>query len=206
MPAADVLATIPAAKSLNQIIEFKRRWRVSLMSLLRRLHQLETISDWQYRMMCIQAAELGYRQSEPFGIEREQSVVWQKGPDGAVEGNAPRKPRSPMRIAPAARRRSRTCCSDLPRRPGVDTRRQHAFAPVQLRNSFRDVNFMLDAKHKSSHIRGMNKLPLAKRVQILSLLCEGIVHAGDLPRRRRVDQHRRQAAHGRRQGVRDIPR
>ena len=32
---------------------------------------------------------------------------------------------------------------------------------------------MLDAKHKSSYIRGMNKLPLAKRVQILSMLCEG---------------------------------
>src|SRR5690606_1387722 len=28
-------------------------------------------------------------------------------------------------------------------------------------------------KHKSSHIMGVNKLPLAKRVQILSLLCEG---------------------------------
>ena len=32
---------------------------------------------------------------------------------------------------------------------------------------------MLDAKHNSSYIKGMNKLPLAKRVQILSLLCEG---------------------------------
>ena len=32
---------------------------------------------------------------------------------------------------------------------------------------------MLDAKHKSSYIRGMNKLPLEKRVQILSMLCEG---------------------------------
>lgn len=32
---------------------------------------------------------------------------------------------------------------------------------------------MLDVKYKSSHIKGMNKLPLAKRVQILSLLCEG---------------------------------
>jgi IS1 family transposase len=32
---------------------------------------------------------------------------------------------------------------------------------------------MLDAKHKSSDKRGMNKLPLAKRVQILSMLCEG---------------------------------
>lgn len=32
---------------------------------------------------------------------------------------------------------------------------------------------MLDAKHKSSYIKDINKLPLAKRVQILSLLCEG---------------------------------
>lgn len=32
---------------------------------------------------------------------------------------------------------------------------------------------MLYAKHKSSYIMDMNKLPLAKRVQILSLLCEG---------------------------------
>lgn len=32
---------------------------------------------------------------------------------------------------------------------------------------------MLEAKHKSSDIRGMNKLPLTKRVQILSMLCEG---------------------------------
>jgi IS1 family transposase len=31
----------------------------------------------------------------------------------------------------------------------------------------------LDCKHKSSDKKGMNKLPLAKRVQILSMLCEG---------------------------------
>jgi IS1 family transposase len=32
---------------------------------------------------------------------------------------------------------------------------------------------MLDAKHKSSDTGAMNKLPLAKRVQVLSMLCEG---------------------------------
>jgi len=32
---------------------------------------------------------------------------------------------------------------------------------------------MLDTKHKSSDIRGMNKLPLQTRVQILTMLCEG---------------------------------
>jgi DNA-directed RNA polymerase specialized sigma24 family protein len=32
---------------------------------------------------------------------------------------------------------------------------------------------MLDAKHKSSHISGMNKLPPEKRALVLSMLCEG---------------------------------
>jgi len=35
------------------------------------------------------------------------------------------------------------------------------------------MNCMLDTKHKSSYIRGMNKLPLKTRVQILSMLVEG---------------------------------
>jgi IS1 family transposase len=35
------------------------------------------------------------------------------------------------------------------------------------------MNGVLDDKHKSSYQKGMNKLPLAKRVQILSMLCEG---------------------------------
>lgn len=32
---------------------------------------------------------------------------------------------------------------------------------------------VLDTKHKSSDTRGMNKLPVAKRAQILNMLCEG---------------------------------
>src|SRR5947199_8038773 len=41
------------------------------------------------------------------------------------------------------------------------------------KNSSKKMNFSLDAKHKSSDTRGMNKLPLETRVQILSMLCEG---------------------------------
>src|ERR1700747_1107247 len=33
---------------------------------------------------------------------------------------------------------------------------------------------MLETKHTSSHIKGVNKMPLAKRVQMLTLLCEGV--------------------------------
>jgi IS1 family transposase len=35
------------------------------------------------------------------------------------------------------------------------------------------MNFLLDAKHKSSYLRGMNRLPLETRVQVLSMLVEG---------------------------------
>lgn len=78
MPAEDVMSEIPRVHSLNQIIELKKRWAVSAISLIHRLRKLGIISDWQYRMFCIQATDLGYRKSEPFGIHREQSVVWQK--------------------------------------------------------------------------------------------------------------------------------
>jgi Zn-dependent peptidase ImmA (M78 family)/DNA-binding XRE family transcriptional regulator len=78
MPAADVIARLPRIHTLNQIVEAKKRWAVSAMAMIYRLHTLEIISDWQYRMFCIQASDHGYRTSEPFGVPREQSVVWQK--------------------------------------------------------------------------------------------------------------------------------
>jgi len=78
MPAADVIARLPRIHTLNQIVEAKKRWGVSVMAMIYRLHTLEIISDWQYRMFCIQASDQGYRTSEPFGVQREQSVVWQK--------------------------------------------------------------------------------------------------------------------------------
>ena len=78
MPTSDVLATIPRIHTINQIVEAKKRWSVSAMSLIYRLHRVGVMSPWQYRMFCIQATELGYRDAEPFGMAREQSVVWQK--------------------------------------------------------------------------------------------------------------------------------
>jgi Zn-dependent peptidase ImmA (M78 family)/DNA-binding XRE family transcriptional regulator len=78
MPASDVLAVLPRIHTLNQVIEAKNRWAVSVMSLIHRLNRLKIMSDWQYRMFCIDATDLGYRRAEPFGISREHSVVWQK--------------------------------------------------------------------------------------------------------------------------------
>jgi hypothetical protein len=46
----------------------------------------------------------------------------------------------------------------------------------------------------AARFTNMNKLPLAKRVQILSAPVRGLVHAVDLPRVRCVDQHGHEAA------------
>jgi Zn-dependent peptidase ImmA (M78 family) len=78
MPKADVLATLPVAHSLEQLIRAKARWRVSVAALNHRLHKLGITSDWKYRDFCIQIAKLGYNTQEPAGIEREKSVVWEK--------------------------------------------------------------------------------------------------------------------------------
>jgi Zn-dependent peptidase ImmA (M78 family)/DNA-binding XRE family transcriptional regulator len=78
MPSESVLAELPHIHTLNQIIEAKKIWAVSAMALIHRLNKLKIMTDWQYRMFCIDATEKGYRVAEPFTITRETSVVWQK--------------------------------------------------------------------------------------------------------------------------------
>ena len=78
MPDADVRAVMPVTYSIQQIISKKSRWRVSAFALAYRLNKLKLISEWQYRQFCIQLSQQGYRKSEPGGIEREKSAVWEK--------------------------------------------------------------------------------------------------------------------------------
>ncbi len=78
MPAGDVVATLPRVHNIHQVVEAKKRWKVSTLALIYRLHKVGVLSPWLYRMFCIQASDLGYRTAEPFGIAREQSVIWQK--------------------------------------------------------------------------------------------------------------------------------
>lgn len=78
MPANDVRARMQGFITVDAIIEAKRRWRVSAMSMAYRLHTLRLISDWQYKSICIELGRRGFRSGEPGGIERETSRVWQK--------------------------------------------------------------------------------------------------------------------------------
>jgi len=78
MPAADVKSRLPFVSVLDQLVAAKRRWGVSTAALAYRLHKLGILSDWQYRMFCIQINQRGFRTEEPNGLPREESVIWKK--------------------------------------------------------------------------------------------------------------------------------
>lgn len=77
MPPADLRAHLPAVRRLKDLLEGKKRWRVSAAALAYTLHKQGVISDWHYRGYCIELNKYG-RASEPFGIEPETSQVWRK--------------------------------------------------------------------------------------------------------------------------------
>lgn len=78
MPSDDVKAILPHANGLRQLIEAKKRWRVSLEALIYRMHKLNLLTDWTYRKFCIEIAKNRYNKQEPCPIEREKSLVWPK--------------------------------------------------------------------------------------------------------------------------------
>lgn len=78
MPRSDVLANSSRFTTTASIIQNKKRWKVSAMALAYRLRALGKINDWQYRGLVIELGRLGYRNGEPDGIERENSIVWQQ--------------------------------------------------------------------------------------------------------------------------------
>lgn len=77
MPEADVRARLPRVHSLSHIVEAKAHWKVSVAALNYRLHKLGLTTEWQYRNFCIQIAQQFKQEpKEPFGIPREESLVW----------------------------------------------------------------------------------------------------------------------------------
>lgn len=76
MPASSILATIRTTPSVTQLIQYKKKWTVSVAALLYRLWKLKVMSDWQYRSMCMQIGN--YRTNEPEPAMRESSQILRK--------------------------------------------------------------------------------------------------------------------------------
>lgn len=78
MPTNDVTSRMPRAISIPVVLKAKVRWRVSAMAMVYRLHQLQLLSEWNYKSLCVELGKRGYRSSEPDGVERETSIIWRK--------------------------------------------------------------------------------------------------------------------------------
>lgn len=78
MPTESVKSTIRTSPTTDEIIRYKKRWRVSALALTYRLHELGIISDWGYRRAVIELGKMGFRSEEPGGMLREQSHILQK--------------------------------------------------------------------------------------------------------------------------------
>ncbi len=78
MPRRSVLADAPRGATAKQIIRTKREWNVSAMNLAHRMHRIGLLTDWQVRSAYIQLGQLGYRDDEPGGIDRESSQILPK--------------------------------------------------------------------------------------------------------------------------------
>lgn len=79
MPRTDVLTYIPASVSLKKIDAMKKRWGVAAIALVHRLKTLGKITEWQYRVFCIEISKRGGRRGEQNGsVQRDMSQVFLK--------------------------------------------------------------------------------------------------------------------------------
>ncbi|MEU7909549.1 helix-turn-helix domain-containing protein [Microbispora bryophytorum] len=78
MPRAGIIAQDLHNTSLDRILVAKKAWKVAAIALTYRLHELGLMSDWLYRVTAKQLAQMGYRRSEPGGIDRESSHLLTK--------------------------------------------------------------------------------------------------------------------------------
>jgi Zn-dependent peptidase ImmA (M78 family)/DNA-binding XRE family transcriptional regulator len=78
MPRSSVLAQGLRDATATRILQAKLIWKVAAMALTHRLYELDLLTDWGYRAICVQLSRLGYRRSEPNGIPRESSQLLSK--------------------------------------------------------------------------------------------------------------------------------
>jgi len=78
MPRSEMLALAGRCRTIADIMTLKKRWNVSAMALVYRLHRVGVLTDWLYRSMCIELSGQGLRTHERESAEREGSLVLKK--------------------------------------------------------------------------------------------------------------------------------
>lgn len=78
MTRGSVYAEAPRNPRLVNLIKAKRKWNVALSNLTYRMHDLNLLSDWQYRMLFVEMGRKNYLVNEPNGSKAETSQVLAK--------------------------------------------------------------------------------------------------------------------------------
>ncbi|MBQ9372064.1 MAG: ImmA/IrrE family metallo-endopeptidase [Thermoguttaceae bacterium] len=71
-PADAFKKTIKKPITLNQLVELKKTWKISMAAALYHAQDIGVVNEREHRRLCINLASLGYRKREPlYGIELE---------------------------------------------------------------------------------------------------------------------------------------
>jgi len=73
LPRSAAIATGLSNPRLGQVLRTKAAWQISATLLVKRLRDVDMLSDWSYRTLMIELSQRGYRSGEPDGIPRETS-------------------------------------------------------------------------------------------------------------------------------------
>jgi Zn-dependent peptidase ImmA (M78 family) len=79
MPRTSVLALAPPAPILEDLLELREVWAVSLVALVHRLGSLGLLTEWRNRQLWVEIGQRGYRRAEPGPVApRETSLLLAK--------------------------------------------------------------------------------------------------------------------------------
>ncbi|MEQ8357663.1 MAG: ImmA/IrrE family metallo-endopeptidase [Kiloniellaceae bacterium] len=79
MPEADLKAVVKSTiYSVDDLLQYKKRWRVAAVALAYRLREIGLIGESRINSLYVEMSRRGWLKNEPNGISREQSHVWQQ--------------------------------------------------------------------------------------------------------------------------------
>lgn len=78
MPRGSVLAHAPKFATIAELRSRKKIWITSVAALNQRLRELDLISEWHHRNLCIEISKRGYRRHEPDSAPKETSLIFPK--------------------------------------------------------------------------------------------------------------------------------
>lgn len=61
--------------SIEKLMHLKRKWKVSMQSLIVRAYRLKMITEYQYKTLFIKMSSMGIRKKEPIKIQREYPTL-----------------------------------------------------------------------------------------------------------------------------------